>query len=409
MAPGKPSLRIAIFLPRLSSGGVTILLLQFAGEFAARRHQVELLLGRVRAETDRVSLPPGVAKLQLKHSGNFSARLAAMKGAGKGWPLLLRPVLARRSTLWSLRFLPSLATYLSDRRPDVLLSAISWPNLAAIWAARVSGAATKVVVSEQVQLSEEIRCGRSEVHWNRLPELIAYFYRQAAAVITPSNGVADDLAETTGLERSRILALPNPVVSEALRRKAAAPCPHPWLSDDGPPVILGVGRLHPQKDFPNLLEAFAEVRRRRPARLIILGEGSERASLEALAAELGVADSVLVPGFADNPFAYMSRASVFALSSRYEGLGMVLIEAMACGCAVVSTDCPSGPREILENGKFGPLVPLGNPVALAHGIEDCLDNPVPKDALLQRAERYSVAAAADAYLSVFYDPLAPGV
>src|SRR5262249_43075680 len=146
---------------------------------------------------------------------------------------------------------------------------------------------------------------------------------------------------------------------------------HPWFRPSAPPVVLGAGRLHAQKDFPTLLRAFAQVRAKREARLMILGEAKcaeYRTELMALAAQLGIADDVMLPGFVANPFAYMARAAVFVLSSAWEGLPTVLIEALASGCPVVSTACPSGPREILENGKYGPLVPVGDDTALANAI-----------------------------------------
>jgi glycosyltransferase involved in cell wall biosynthesis len=138
-------------------------------------------------------------------------------------------------------------------------------------------------------------------------------------------------------------------------------------------VLIAVGRLQIQKDYPTLLRAFAQVRQKRPVRLLILGEGKERPMLEELIKTLGVEEDVSLPGFVMNPFAYMARASLFVLSSRWEGLPTVLIEAMCCGTPVVSTDCPSGPREILREGQYGQLVPVGEPTALARAIETTLD------------------------------------
>src|SRR5262249_41735385 len=138
---------------------------------------------------------------------------------------------------------------------------------------------------------------------------------------------------------------------------------HPWFAAGSSPVILGIGRLHAQKDFPTLLKAFARVRAKQHARLVILGEAKEaeyRTALTTLAAQLSIADDVRFPGFVDNPFAYLARAAVFVLSSAWESFGNVVAEALACGCPVVSTDCPSGPTKILEKGKYGPLVPVGD-------------------------------------------------
>lgn len=400
MTLSSPPLHISIFLPLLSRGGISIGRLQLARELAARGHQVELILGKVRINDGRLAPPPGVTVVHLQKSRTLPTRLAAMRAAGRDWRLLLRPVLMRRRTTWALRYLPPLAVYLAQRKPDVLLSANSWPNLVAIWASCLVDGETRVVVSEHTQLSEKIQRRSDQAHWRWLPQLIGHFYTKASQVVAVSNGLADDLASVTQLERSRIAFIPNPVLSGALNEKAVAPCPHPWLNRGGPPVILGVGRLNPQKDFESLLHAFALVRQRRPVRLIILGEGSERSKLETLVQSLDLASDVALTGFDNNPFAYMSRADVFALSSSYEGLGMVLIEAMALGCASVSTDCPSGPREILQDGKLGPLVQVGDIEGLAQGIEKCLDDPVSPEVLRRATQPFNVTNSADAYLEV---------
>jgi glycosyltransferase involved in cell wall biosynthesis len=214
-----------------------------------------------------------------------------------------------------------------------------------------------------------------------------------------SEGVKDDLARAGRLSLEQIRVVPNPVVTSELFEMAAVPIDHPWFVEGAPPVILGIGRLTTQKDFGTLIRAFAEVRGQREARLMILGEGSERPALERLARELGVRDDVVLPGFVDNPFAFLKRAALFVLSSTYEGLPGVLIQALACGTPVVSTDCDSGPREILDGGRLGILVPVGDLDALANGIREALDHPrtrTPADVL----GRFTDAAAVDAYLRV---------
>jgi glycosyltransferase involved in cell wall biosynthesis len=189
----------------------------------------------------------------------------------------------------------------------------------------------------------------------------------------------------------------NPVITPEIMALARQTPDHPWFAAGGPPVILAVGRLTPQKDFPTLLRAFAEVRRRRPARLLILGEGEERAALEALGADLGVAADVALPGFRENAMAYMAGSALFVLSSAWEGLPTVLIEALAAGTRVVSTDCPSGPREILQDGRLGSLVPVGDVAALADAMTAALARPAapaPAEALTP----FTRDAAVDHYL-----------
>jgi glycosyltransferase involved in cell wall biosynthesis len=186
--------------------------------------------------------------------------------------------------------------------------------------------------------------------------------------------VREDMAQVTGIPRERITVIFNPsVVGTEVAEKARAPLDHPWFELGQPPVLVAVGRLQEQKDYPTMIRAFAQVRQARPVRLLILGEGKERPVLEAQIEELGLQEDVSLPGFVTNPYAYLARASLFVLSSRWEGLPTVLIEALCCSTPVVSTDCPSGPREILQGGKYGRLVPVGDAEALARAITAALD------------------------------------
>jgi glycosyltransferase involved in cell wall biosynthesis len=203
-----------------------------------------------------------------------------------------------------------------------------------------------------------------------------------------------------------VVTIRNPIVAPHLTSLADAPLDHPWLVPGAPPVILGVGRLSPQKDFATLIRAFRTVRARRPARLVILGEGEQRAELQALIAAEDLAADVALPGFEPNPLRYMRRAAMLALSSRHEGLPGALIEAMACGTPVVATDCPSGPAEVLENGRYGRLVPVGDADALANAIDATLDDPAPP-AVAERAAAFGVEAAVAAYLEVLSLGAAP--
>jgi glycosyltransferase involved in cell wall biosynthesis len=198
------------------------------------------------------------------------------------------------------------------------------------------------------------------------------FYPWADGIIAVSQGVADDLGQITRLSSDRIQVIYNPIVLPELFTLAQEPVEHPWFKPGEPPVILGVGRLHPQKDFPTLIRAFAEVRKVQQARLMILGDGPERQALTTLVSELGLIEDVAFPGFVQNPYAYMSKAAVFVLSSAWEGLGNVLVEAMAIGTPVVSTNCESGPGEILDGGKYGRLVPVGDSRAIAQAITSVL-------------------------------------
>ena len=231
----------------------------------------------------------------------------------------------------------------------------------------------------------------------RFRKLYSILFPKADHIVAVSDGVVDNLAAMLKIPRENMSRIYNPVVTSEIPKLARVDPEHPWMSDGGPPVILSVGRLARVKDFPTLLRAFREITRRRSVRLIILGEGSWRRRLEHMVRRLGLEAIVSMPGWISNPYAFMSRASVLVLSSKREGLGNVLIEAMACGCPCVSTNCPSGPSEILENGRFGPLVPVGSESALANAIERVLDFPPNQSTLQSRAKHFSLGAAINQY------------
>lgn len=231
-----------------------------------------------------------------------------------------------------------------------------------------------------------------------LQALMRLTYPTAKATIAVSEGVARDLVELLSLDRAAVLTLYNPITIDDFQVEAEEPLDDPWFAEGEPPVILGVGRLSAQKDFETLVRAFAVVRAQRPARLLILGEGTERPRIESLVSSLRLDEAVRMPGFVMNPFKYMKRSSVFVLSSRWEGFGNVLVEAMACGVPVVSTDCPSGPAEILENGKWGRLVPVGDFGALADAVISTLASG--RRSACARAHDFDVESAVDGYLGV---------
>ena len=273
--------------------------------------------------------------------------------------------------------------YVRKARPHAVLSFLNYPNAVLLLASRRLRGETRILVSVRNHMSAA--AGANELNWVRsVPRLMRRLFGRADAVVAPSQGVAADVAAITGLAPDRISVIYNPVFRPELATLAEAPVDHPWLAEGNEPVVLGVGKLKIQKDFPTLLRAFAQVRNRRPARLIILGEGGGAAELMALAANLGIGGDVDFCGQVQNPFAFYRRAAVFVLSSRWEGLPNALIEAMACGCAVVSTDCPSGPREILEGGRYGALVPVGDAEAMAAAILAVLADP-PAPAAADRA------------------------
>ncbi len=364
------SKRIAIFLSFSGDGGVEHMMVNLAGAIARLGIPVELVRARAQGgHADRV--PEGVSVVDLGSRHTWSS-------------------------------LPALIRYLRQERPAALLAAKDRANRTALRARRLAGAPTRVAVRLGNHLSRSLE-GRSALRrWLRTAPM-RRSYHQADAVIAVSGGVAEDTAEVTGLPREAIHVLPNPVVTPDLEEKARPEPGHPWLRERGsgaPPVLLAIGRLSRQKDFPTLLGAFARLREGRRARLVVLGEGPDRADLEGLAARLGIAEDTDFPGFAANPFPHIRRADLFVLSSAWEGSPNALTEALALGTPAVATDCPSGPAEILEGGRYGSLVPVGDPAALAEAMARTLERPLPAAFLRHGAERYRDSESARRYLDV---------
>jgi glycosyltransferase involved in cell wall biosynthesis len=281
----------------------------------------------------------------------------------------------------------------------VLFSALDIVS-SSLWAKWRSGVPTRVVMCVQTYLSAQFDLHQRHTGAKLRSRLVRWLYPKSDELVAASYGTAEDLAQITRLPLDRIRVIYNPVVTPQVLRKSQEPVSHPWFALGEPPVILGVGRLVAQKDFFNLVSAFALVRQQRPARLVILGEGEDRPKLEQLIRTLNLEQDVALPGFVDNPYAYMAKASVFALSSRFEGFGNVVAEAMATGTPVVSTDCPSGPAEILGQGEYGRLVPVADSQALGAAILATLDQPVAPELLRHRSLEFSSDRIVDQYLAV---------
>jgi glycosyltransferase involved in cell wall biosynthesis len=295
--------------------------------------------------------------------------------------------------------LRALIAYMKAAKPHAALSFLNYPNIALLLAARMQSSDTRIVVSVRNHMS--VAAANLESNWVRsVPRLMRRLFRFADAVVAPSRGVADDVTRITGLNGSRVSVVYNPVFRPELPILAAEPVDHRWLADGNEPVVIGSGKFKPQKDFPTLLKAFARVRSVRAARLLILGSGRDGPELRALADSLGIGEDVDFPGHVENPFAYYGRASLFVLSSVWEGLPNALIEAMACGCPVVSTDCPSGPDEILDGGRFGPLVPVGDSDAMAAAILRTLEAPPARAQMTERARAFSLDQAVSGFEAV---------
>lgn len=358
--------RLALLVSNMEGGGAQRSILKLANTLARSGREVDLVLPRA--------------------TGPF---LAEVDPAVRVVDLQAKRVLTS---------LPGLVRYLRRERPTAMISALNYVNIIAIWARTVARVGSVLVVTERnilTRSAERLPPNRRSL----MPHLMRWFYPRADAVVAVAQGVKDDLVEFVGLSPTHVGVIYNPIVTEELLRRAAEPVSHPWLLEGATPVILGVGSLTPQKDFPTLIRAFKEVTRTRAARLLILGEGPDREGLERLVDQLDLAESVDLAGFEPNPYPSLSAAAAFVLSSRWEGLPGVLIEAMACGAPIVATDCHSGPREILNDGEYGALVPVGDVAAMASALESVLSGdagrPPPES-----WERFDAHRVAGEYLNL---------
>jgi glycosyltransferase involved in cell wall biosynthesis len=355
---------VSLFVPSLVVGGAERVALNLSQALCERGLQVDLVVQNAIGDF-QAKVAPQVRVVNLEAPGIVSKCFA-------------------------------LKQYLEREQPTVLLSILDNVNVAG-WARMLARVPTRIIVSLHINLSQQPPGFKTRLR----PYLVRYSYFLADEVVAVSQGVAENLAQVSGFPRDRIHVIPNPVITTSILQRSQEAVEHPWLTDGQQPVILGVGRLSPEKDFSTLIRAFAIVRQQRPARLIILGDGEERSSLEALVKTLGLEKDVALPGFTENPYAYMSRAAVLVLSSVTEAFGNVVVEAMAVGTSVVSTRCrQGGPLEILDNGRYGKLVSVADVPAFAHAILATLNEPTSSDLLRQRSRNFFVEPVVNRYLEV---------
>jgi glycosyltransferase involved in cell wall biosynthesis len=382
LSPDTSPLKICLFLYGLTQGGVPRRSLSLAQALADAGHAVEIVT---------------VA------GGNRTGALGDHIGHVALAPLLARvPWVSRTRKRQFALARPLFTRHLVRSRPDVIIAADTYANLCAV-AARESGDETAPERMRSVLILTQRK--HASTYAATKPALIARMrkeYARADAIVGVSQGVADDLIGL-GLPASKVSAIYNPVVAGTRPEHDIPPPEHRWFADVARPVIVAAGRLAPQKDFPTLLRAFARLHARGlPHRLMILGGGdaASRAGLRDLAEQLGIAQSFCLQGHVAPIEPWLAHAALFVLSSRFEGLPGVLIEALACGTPVVSCDCPSGPREILLDGRIGALVPVGDDAALASVMEATLANPGNPQSRIDRAADFSIATARGRYLDL---------
>ncbi len=388
-----PQSRIAMVIPHLRNGGAERVALSIAGGLLERGHHVDMIvLGKgvdyPNEVPERLRLlvlndPREVATRRMQNS-TLKTFFAVYIQAAKflNWRIGILPSIKRiRSAIW-------LTHYINLSKPNFVVPHMQHSTMIAQLASSMAVQPVPVIpvvhnIGREMQFPR-----RQRQYWSML--------RHAQKVIVVSRAVKKAVERHTMIPHSQIEVVHNGVHAGSVELLSRERPDHKWFRESGVPVVLGVGRLVPQKDWPTLMRAFCLLRKRIKCHLLILGRGPKEKCLKNLSLQLGISEDFDNPGFSGNPFQYMRHSSVMGLSSEFEGLGMVLLEALACGCPCVSTDI-GGPQEILENGRYGALVPVGNHEAMADALEQAIRNPPPRDVLRQRAQEFSVERCVTGY------------
>jgi len=358
--------QLALFLPSLCGGGAERVMVNLANGFRSRGYEVDMVLAWAKGPFLK-ELDPKVRVVDLKCRHVSTSLIKLMR-------------------------------YLRRERPQALLSSLAHASITVLMAKVLTRSPTRIIVSVHSMKQEAGSVGMT-LKTMLLSRMVRFLYPIAERVVAVSHGIAADIIRHFPTLAPKVLVIYNPVITPSLFSKSQEPLNHAWFLPEHPPVLLGVGRLDFRKDFPTLIHAFSRVQERIDARLIILGDGIERERLEALVVELGIQKTVQLIGFQENPYPFFLRSSVFVLSSRWEGMPTVLVEALALGTPVVSTRCPSGPEEILS-GKGGErLVGVGDEAALAEAIIETLETG-PNQRPLPRLDSFHIDFAVDAYLEI---------
>lgn len=376
----KPAPNVAILVSGRQVASRERMFIEIAAQLMTRGAQVEFLAAGPEPELS-AAIP---AHIPLRNVSPLPRRAFGIKIAhGIRMPAAILP----------------LARHLHAKNIDILFTTSIPPNIAGLLAARWSGWKGRIVLrqSNAVYSGTVPEFGQIDRHLR--DRLIPGLYRQADAIVANSGGVAQNLI-ALGLDSGRITSIPNGVDYGWIADRARASLPWIKPESDKRPTIITMGRLVPQKDHACLLRAFAMLANRIVCDLVIVGTGPELEGLQQLAQQYAIEDRVHFAGYQTNPYPLLAQADLFVLSSRFEGMPNALIEALACGLSVVSTDCPSGPREILADGAYGHLVPVGDAERLAWAMERSLRSPPQPERQRRRAREFDVVAIARRYVEV---------
>lgn len=364
-------MKIAVLISFSGQGGVERMVMNLVRELA-KKESFAIDLLTIRASGPHLKdVPQNVNHINLKSKHTFTA-------------------------------IPELVAYLKRENPAAMLAAKDRAGRAATRAKMLSGVKTRVVVRLGTNLSTALE-GKSSLQKYFRTAPMKRLYNKMDNVVAVSEGVKKDIVKITGINQDRVKVIRNPVVTDQMLKAASESPPHSWLQDKKEPVIMGIGRLSYQKNFECLIKAFAILVEQEKMKLIILGDGKELDALKKLAESLGLTKDILFAGFQSNPYAWLARADLFVLSSRWEGSPNVLTEALALGIPSVSTRCPSGPDEVLDDGKYGILVELEDHVALAEAMSTTLNKPLHAAFLKEAVKAYTPDVSASAYMNLLLE------
>ncbi len=361
------TVKIAFFLPSLEGAGAEKVLATLANSFVRRGYEIDFVLSSAKGPF-LSNLDPQIKIINLERTHVIDSFF-------------------------------SLGNYLRSQKPQVMISGLSNANLAALAAGRLFSPSCKVIITQHSNWSQKLANNPTRKE-QLVFQLSRFLYPFAARIVAVSSITAEEIKHTFRINPKKVLFIYNPVVTQELIDKSRQSVNHRWLNHKTVPVVLGAGRLIKSKDFNTLIQAFAIVLKKIDCRMLIIGEGPEHQNLQNLIQNSGLCEKIELLGFVPNPYPFMTQADLFVLSSLNEGLPTVLIEALACGTTVVSTDCLSGPAEILDDGKYGSLVPIQAPETLSEAVIESLRHPKNKDLLTERAAFFSVENASKAYLDL---------
>ena len=390
---------IALFVASLAGGGAERVMLNLAEFFLKNNYKVDLILAKYEGPLIK-NVPKDVRIIKLQKRSWLYTGFYMLRLPMENWKSVVKIVFTDSPSVF--RRLEAFVDYLKYNQPTVVLSTLNAVNIASLMGKYIAKSESRFYVRQAIFFSQHTNESKDYFDINVMPLLLKKWYPIADSVISVSNEMKNDLIENAGLSKEYVETIYNPLNIDHIN-KAIKESDDDFLEEMAIPIVISAGRLVGQKDYPTLLFAISKVVEKRHVKLIILGDGPEYSNIVKLISKLSLQNHVILLGNVSNPYKYISRSNVFVLSSTFEGMPNVLLEALACQCTIVSTDCPSGPREILNDGQFGSLIPVGDVEALEQAILNAMDCPVDKKLLYDRANDFALDTIGEKYIKLMFN------